>query len=160
MQRQLIRIGNQSTFAVVQFFEMSRRSHQTGYYGEVLVPTNSVSTVGLDHYYAVSASGGLYLLPGTPICDLFMNHASAIDSLDGVIRELIFLEALGSVGEISLWNIGRFFTHLENQDVPKPWLLCREELEAAIGAMEKRLKVYDPLSWGRRESDAQVELEF
>jgi hypothetical protein len=152
----LLQAGRYEAAALIEHLTEERpRFQQTN----VLAPVGAVRSEGLDEYCGAIAFGNFYILPGTAIAKLFEQpiNQDGGDLTTGLITRLVCFHALN---ELTIFDdpirsqnaVDRFFKTVAERFSAK-WDREHEELMAALRDTTSRLKVYDPLAWGQRDTE-------
>ena len=153
LQGRVYRSGNRDVYSALQYLtERATRQRHPNIY----VPIKPVQVNGSLEHFAVIAYGSIYLIPGTPLSDLFAVNCSVDEiSDDDILRYFILMEAISSVGDNSAFSlefaVQRFFKQLEGH-IPPKWLEGQQVLVTAISTMPPPLRIFDPLSWTQRDN--------
>ena len=153
LRSRILSSGNRDMYSTSRVISESARRQQPN----VFVPIGDVTVSGLDQYVAAMAYSLVYLIPNTPLSQIFSSELeSEGETTDSQMENLVFLEAISQCTEsrnrLYPAIFERFFRTIEGR-IPSKWLKRQEQFLTAVESLAPNDALFNPLSWGRREPD-------
>lgn len=155
VRREIFQTGDYQIVSFLQSIVNNQRN------SNIFFPTASVNVVGMDDHFALRVYGNIFVMPGNPISDLFLNYQLVGNEVDELKSLLAMVEAIAGASEGDLLHpilVERLYRQMEDH-VPATVLEKKEALLSAIAELGSKAQIFNPLAWGKRAGPS-YDIEF